>query len=287
SAYLDEGGEFSVEANPESLTKEKARLMKKCGVNRVSLGIQSSSPRLLAILGRKHTFADAEEAIALLKEQGIANINADMMYALPGESEAELMADIQAFLSLGVDHISAYSLILEDNTLFKAKGLSEAGQDEQGKSYETILQAFRDAGYERYEVSNFARNGRRCRHNLTYWKNEKYYGFGLGAASYLGNERRKNTFNLTAYLAGKTIVERETVSEKDELEYFLLCNLRLAEGFEPDVFAQKFGLPFEEKCPTAAELFQLGLLINEGNRVRASDYGLLTLDSILVKLFAD
>lgn len=281
------GGEFSLEANPESFDEEKAALCARYGVNRLSFGIQTSHPRLLALLGRKHDFAMAKEAIRRAKEAGISNVNADLMYALPGESEEEFEEDLRAFFDLDLPHYSCYSLILEEDTVFAKHGLRETDQDTQGACYERLLSYARKRGYRRYEVSNFAKPGMESKHNRVYWRDEEYYGVGLGASGYVNDTRYANVRSLPLYLRepGKR-AEEELVGEEDARSYFLLCFLRLEEGFSREEYEKRFGASFEEEFPAARTLYSRGLLENADGRVRATDRGMMLLDSVLVDLFA-
>lgn len=288
SPYLKEGGEFSCEANPESCQEEKVAIWKKHGVNRVSLGVQSSHPSFLSLMGRSHRFEDAKSAVSLLKKAGITNMNCDLIYALPGETLEELKEDIEAFCSLQIPHLSAYSLILEDATIFSFKGIQEASQDVQGEMLEFVVEALKRHGYRHYEVSNFAIPGHECRHNLVYWKDEPYYGVGLGASGYVGPLRYTNTKSLSLYIkgakAGRIERKEETVSLHDDLLYFLLCNLRLAEGFDQKDFELRFGKTFESACPGYEKCLKSGLLVQEGGRFHCSERGICLLDSVLLEL---
>ena len=288
SPYLKEEGEFSCEANPESCQEEKIAIWKKHGVNRVSIGVQSSHPSLLSFMGRNHTFLDAKNAICLLKKAGITNINCDLIYALPGETLGELKEDIDAFCSLQIPHLSAYSFILEDATIFSFKGIKETSQDVQGEMLEALTDELKRRGYRHYEVSNFAIPGQECRHNLVYWKDEHYFGVGLGASGYVGHLRYTNTKSLSLYIKGarEGRVERneENVSLQDDLLYFLLCNLRLTEGFDQKDFQTRFGKTFESACPGYEKCLKSGLLVHEGGRFHCSERGIRLLDSILLDL---
>ncbi len=285
-ALLKEGGEFTVEANPENLSDAKIELLKKYGVTRVSLGVQSSLPRLLNLMGRQHDFSLAKTVISHLRKAGIHNINVDLMFALPGETLEELDQDIAAFLSLKVPHLSAYSLILEDKTVFKARGFAEANQDEQASEYERILERLNQAGYERYEVSNFALPGFRSLHNQTYWHDEPYFGLGMGASGYLDGVRYKNTPSLREYLAGKTRVEEEKVEGQSAIEDFLLTNLRLADGFELSRYEQRFGATaLDTLLEKAKKPMAVGLLEVSDTVMKPTDRGILLLDSVLLDLF--
>ena len=284
SPLLEEGGEFSFEANPESLSEEKIALLSSFKVNRVSLGVESSLDKFLSLMNRKHTFEDVKNVVATLRKHGITNINVDWIYALPGETLEDLKEEEKAFLSLGVPHISAYTLILEDGTLFKVEGKQEASEDEQGEQYEEVLSCLRKAGYRRYEVSNFALPGHECRHNLTYWKDEEYYGIGLGAAGFLDGVRYTNTRSLSLYIKGQGLRESEESSGEEE---FLLSNLRLEEGFALSSFEKKFHKDFRlaYKKPLL-KMEKEGLLQEKEGRIVPSDRGLECLDYVLLALFS-
>ena len=284
--YLDEDYEFSIEANPETLDEEKAKTLASCGVNRVSIGMQTASPRLLEKLGRRHTFEDVEKAVGFLRSSGIANINIDLMYGLPEENMEEVQADLEAFFSLGVPHVSAYSLILEQGTSFYVRGVKPLDDDAQQAQFEYIRDCLEKHCYARYEISNFARPGCQCRHNKTYWKDEPYYGVGLGAAGYVGKVRYVNTKNLRKYLAGECLGEEETLDEASEIEDFLLTNLRLVEGFDPAEFEARFRQSFSKRFgEKAARLLDRGLLYIGEDAIRATSRGLDLLDTVLVALF--
>lgn len=283
SPHLNPGGEFSFEANPESLSEEKIALLKRYGVNRVSLGVQSSLPKYLSLLGRKHSFEQAKEAVERLKKAGIDNLNADWMIALPGEKLSDIKEEEKAFLRLNVPHLSVYTLILEQGTEFSFRRIQEASQDEQGEQYEEVLSFLREQGYDRYEVSNFARPGYQCRHNRTYWKDQEYYGVGLGAAGSVGNVRYKNTSSLSSYIKGKGLSQNQ---EESGVEEFFLTNLRLEEGFSLEEYSARFHSSFlEDYQGEFAKLQQQGLLRFEGGRVFPSDRGMELLDLILLELF--
>lgn len=280
------GGEFTIEGNPEDIDEPLLRLCLKHGVNRLSLGVQSSSPRLLSFMGRHHTFDDARKAFSLAKDLGFEELSADMIYALPGESLSEVKEDIAAFLSLSLPHLSAYCLSVSPGSSFFARSVKEADDEEAATQYKAILEAFREKGYERYEVSNFALPGHYSRHNLTYWRDEEYVGVGLGACGYLDGKRYANTKNLTAYLSGKRVENEETLTKESELEDYFLTNLRLARGFDLMSFRQRFGFDFFESYRKAYEkLVAAGLLTAKNGRVFATDSGILLLDRILLELF--
>lgn len=284
--YLAENGEFSIEANPETLTEEKIAVLAKNGINRVSMGVQSFHPRLLNLMGRKHDASCIEEKVALLRKYGIDNINLDLMFALPDETLDELKADIEKIVALKPTHVSAYSLILEEGTKFSRQGMVEASQDDQADQYELIWNYLEEHDYHRYEVSNFALGGYKCRHNLHYWKDHDYDAVGLGASGHKGNIRYKNTISFPAYVNQTDEGEIETLDREEEIECFLLSNLRLVDGFPLDAYQARFGSSFlEDKAAAIEELKDRGLLTIENGTVKAKDDALLLLDQILVSLF--
>jgi oxygen-independent coproporphyrinogen III oxidase len=283
---LSNGGEFTCEANPESLSEAKLALMRLYGVNRLSIGIESSSPRLLKLMGRNHDFADSALAVERARKAGFDNISGDFIYALPHEGMATLQKDIARLLSLKLEHLSAYCLSVNPGTRFAAEGYREMEEGKQADQYEAILASFRAAGYDRYEVSSFCRPGRKSRHNLVYWTDEEYYGTGLGASGYVRGIRYDNTKNLKAYLEHRWRCHEETVTPQDELKYYFTTNLRLEEGFALSSFRRRFGFDFFSVYREKAEkLAQEGLLTLLPSRVKATDRGILLLDRILLALY--
>ena len=279
--------EFSVEANPESLTEEKIALFVKYGVNRVSLGVQTSTPEGLEILGRKHSFEDAKVAVLLLRKAGIENINVDWMYGYPEETFEMVQKDIDAFLSLGVPHLSAYSLILEEGTTFAARKVEPLDDDTQQEMFEQIMDALAKAGYVRYEVSNFSLPGYQCEHNKAYWKDLDYLGVGLGAAGSVGDIRYKNTLSLKEYLDGHYDGEIEELDLEDHKQVFFLTNLRLVEGFALAEYRRRFGTDFmDDYGETFKEISEDGMLECVDGYVRATHQGMNFLDMVLLHLYS-
>jgi len=283
--YLENNGEFTIEVNPENITLEKLQIMKKYGINRISIGMQTSSEEYLKLINRA-PFDVFLKAYNLIREVGFSNVNIDLMYALPNESIEIVKKDLKTILELDPEHISTYSLILEENSVFSKKGFKEEDQDVQASQYELILSTLRDAGYRRYEVSNFAKKGRESRHNLTYWKDKEYVGCGLGASGFIGTKRYTNTRSLSTYLKGKYIETSEEVNFEESIKYFFLTNLRLDIGFSLDEFKQKFGFDFLEKYQSQyGKLYKENLLFKEDGWIKPTDKGILLLDRILVDLF--
>ncbi len=282
---LLEDGEFSIEANPETINEEVLNCLKKNGINRLSIGAQTSSPKWLSYLGRTHSFEDVRKAVSLAKEKGFENINVDMMYGFQGQSKEELLDDIDNFLSLDVPHISAYSLIVEEGTILKNNKAKE-DEDLQGDFYEIIVSKLKEAGYIHYEVSNYCKKGYECRHNLTYWKDEEYDALGLGASGYAKGVRYTYTKNFTAYLTNKHKDSEETISPEDDVKFYLTTNLRLLNGFDLDDFEKRFSYRFEERFDKEIDkLINGGLLTISDNKCHATETGILLLDRILIEFY--
>lgn len=283
SILLNEGGEFSVEANVENLSKEKLLLMKKYGVNRLSIGVESTHDNILKEINRHHTFYDAINKVRLAKEMGFSRINVDLIYGLPNQKKTLLVEDLKNLLSLDVGHISIYSLSVNPGSMFYNRGIKELDQDESREQYDLILETLREHGYKRYEISNFARKKEYSRHNLTYWRDLPYIGVGLGASGYIGNIRYTNTRSLSEYLKGNYITFKEEIDEKRHLEDYLMLNLRLEDGFKLKDFEETFGYSFKDKF---ADVVDQSLIVIDDETVRLTDDGLMILDRVLLKLFS-
>lgn len=285
SPLLINGGEFSVEANVENLTKTKLELMKKYQVNRLSLGVESTCDKCLKQIGRAHSFEEAKKAVELAKSYGFDNINVDLMFGFPGQNIDDLRNDLNNIIALNTQHISIYSLIVSPGTAFFNDGIKEQNEDSSRLFYDEILQSLRSVGYKRYEVSNFAKKGKESRHNLTYWQDKEYYGIGLGASGYIDGARYTNTKNIDSYINGKYVDVAEEVTDNERLEDFLLCNLRLEEGFLRKDFFDRFGIDFATKYKAQLpELTKNNLIIIENDRIKLSDDGIAIMDYILLKL---
>lgn len=238
--------EFTVECNVENLTEEKLRLMMQYGVNRLSIGVESSHPDRLQFLGRPYTKEDIQETIQLAKKVGFSNLNVDLIYALPGEDKKELEEDLSFLLSLDVSHLSTYSLMIQNNTKLSLQGYHEIDQDLDRTMYEIIHHRLTSSGYCHYEISNFAKPGYESKHNLVYWRNEEYYGFGLGASGYLSSVRYTNTRSLTEYIKKNFHREREKITPQLDRENEIMLGFRMREGVNKERFQKKFGKDLKE-----------------------------------------
>ena len=285
SPLLVEGGEFNVEANVENLSREKLDLMDTYGVTRLSIGVQSTSNKRLKEIGRSHTYEDAFKVVNEAKKHNFKSINVDLIYGFEGESEQDLLDDLHNIIALDIDHISIYSLIVSKGTVFYNEHYKEQNQEDSRHFYDVILKTLREAGYERYEISNFARNKMYSQHNLTYWKDQEYYGVGLGASGYLNGIRYENTKNLDRYLVGNKIESQEEITLEKDIEYFLITNLRLEQGFKLIDFKDRLGIDFLEHFKGKYEKFVIsGHIIIDQERVRLSDEGLMIMDYILLQI---
>lgn len=266
--------EFTVEMNPKTADIEKLETMRRMGVNRLSVGVQSFRDNELRALGRVHTAADAKEAIALARKAGFENISIDLMSAIPYQTEESFAESLKTAISEEVDHISCYSLILEEGTpLFdsvKNGEITLCDEDTERNIYEYAVDTLEKNGYKQYEISNFAKNGKRSRHNLKYWKAEEYIGIGLSAHSYSGNVRFSNTGSIDEYIRGgkREITE---LTEKDKMSEFMFLGLRMTEGVEKSDFSERFGRDIYEVFKDPLDKFtKTGFLIDEGGRIRLS-----------------
>lgn len=283
---LEKDGEFTCEANVENLTPSKIDLMVKYGVNRLSIGVQSTHDQRLKAIGRHHSYADVINVINLAKQQGITNINVDLMYGFPGQKWYETRDDVVNLLKLGTTHISIYSLTVSKGTKFYSDKVQPQNEDDAVYFYQQITRLMRANGFKRYEVSNYAKPGFESKHNLTYWHNEEYCGVGLGASGYLGNIRYTNTRSLKEYLEGH-YKEIEEIVEKDlQVQYYLMTHLRLEDGFNLDEFKERFNEDIlETKGAEIKAMIQRNQMQIKGRNLSFTDQGILLMDTLILDLF--
>ena len=268
--------EYTFEANPESLSLNKIKLLKSHGVNRVSLGVQTTDDKILQAVNRDHSFEQVKTAVKNLKNNGIDRINVDLILGLPHTSEKILRKDLENILSLNVKHVSCYGLTVNPHTVLFNKGFKEPEGDVLRQYYDIVEEILTKNGFVHYEVSNWAKPGYQSEHNLTYWRNEQYFGCGLGASGYLGEARYKNTVNLSQYLERVFVSEKEEVSSRDKLTYQIMLNLRTIEGL---------GIEFvKDKTKEIEELISGGFLKKEEGQIIPTYEGMMTLDQIILKL---
>ena len=284
-AYADGVQEYTFEANPESLSLGKIKMLKAHGVNRVSIGVQTTNGEILKLVNRNHNFVQVKEAIKNLKDSGIANINVDLILGLPHSSKTILREDLKNILSLDVKHISCYGLTVNPHTALYNKGFKEPKGDVLRDYYDIVEETLINNGFIHYEVSNWCKPGYQSEHNLTYWRNDQYYGCGLGASGYIGETRYKNTINLSQYLKRAFVFEKETVSKKDQLTYQIMLNLRTLEGLDLDFLKNEFGVDlWQEKKSEIETLISQGLIYLKDNHIIPTYEGMMILDSLILKL---
>lgn len=289
--------EFSIEANPGALDIDTLAAMVAGGVNRVSLGVQSFDDEELAMLGRPHTAREARGVIDAITAAGIDNWSLDLIYALPGQSLQRWQQTLQEALSCQPSHLSCYALSFEEGTAFHeamASGeLDEMSDEPQRRCYERACELVGEAGFVHYELSNFARPGRECRHNLTYWRNEPYLGIGPAAASYVDGERRTNHPDLMAWLEAVEADDAppactERLTGPMAMAETLMLGLRLIEGVDRGAFARRFGMDVLDALPeTVARYRQQDLLEVTGRHLRLAPRARFVSDSILADFVAE
>ncbi|MBQ1787875.1 MAG: radical SAM family heme chaperone HemW [Erysipelotrichaceae bacterium] len=242
--------EYTIEVNPESLDQRKIDIMKKHGINRVSMGLQSADDNLLKTIGRRHSFDDVKDRIALLKDNGISNISIDLMYSLPGQTMQILQDTLNKALDLNIPHISLYSLTVEENSVFGKKGISSLDEDIEADMYELIEQRLSEKGYIHYEVSNYCLNGYESRHNLGYWNYDDFLGLSLGAAGKIGNSRYTNTRSFEKYFNETDIRDEDLHLSREEMMFEnIMMSLRTIYGLDIEAFNRKYDCDLLKEYP--------------------------------------
>ena len=286
--------EWTCESNPGTLTREKARIMKDHGVNRVSLGVQSFNPAALEFLGRIHSADEARDGYELLRTEGFANINLDLMYGIPGSDKHVVDADLTELIRLQPDHASCYCLIFEDGTPLaelRNKGYVKEVEDEpELEQYTLVRTRLADAGYGQYENSNFALPGRECRHNLLYWGAGEYQGCGPSAHSHWQGQRFGNVRKLEAYCkalleGGEVRAFTESLPPEAKARETLVMALRRTRGINRAEFKAWTGYDYRDLCGDTIDwLCQTGLLQETGDRIHLTEQGLFVSDGVFAEL---
>lgn len=236
---LSKNYEYTFECNIENITEEKLKLLKENKINRLSIGVQSFNQKILNFLERKYTKKDIINKINLAKKY-FKNINIDLIYAVPNQTLEDLENDLKEFIKLDITHISTYSLILEDNTKLKINKTEYIDEDLDSNMYNLIKKILKKNNFNHYEVSNFTKKGYESQHNLNYWNNNKYYGFGLGASGYINNIRYTNTRSINNYINKKYILETEVIDKITDIENEMILGLRKIKGINKQNFYNKF-----------------------------------------------
>ena len=296
--YIEETAEISMEGNPGTLTKEHLAAYRAAGVNRLSIGVQSMDDALLGAIGRIHTAAQARQAMRLAREAGFDNVNLDLMNGLPGQSAAQWEETLRAAIELEPEHLSCYNLILEEGTpLFDAAAAGTCAplpdEDAMIAMDELTARLLEGAGYRRYEVSNYARPGRECRHNVVYWECESYLGIGCAAHGEMDGVRISHTENMQEYIANcenlASLNRKEgNNTREDRMFERMMMGLRQVRGMDAARFTRDFGAAPEEIWPkTIPEMTRAGLLAREGDRLCLSARGMDVMNGVLTAMMEE
>ena len=296
--------EISIETNPGTLSREKLKSYKDVGINRLSIGLQSTNNQELKLLGRIHTYEEFLENYHLARELGYSNINIDLMSGLPGQSVEAWEESLQKVLALKPEHISAYSLIIEEGTPFyerygdknasdideeNSRGNGNIDEETDRLIYSKTKEMLELHGYNRYEISNYARQGYECKHNKSYWERIPYLGLGLGSSSLIDNTRYNNEENLRNYIknSSKPSLLRKNLinlSKEEAMEEFMFLGLRLTKGISKTKFQQEFGIPIEEIFHKQInQSIKEGVLEEIADTIRLTDYGLDVSNHVLAR----
>ena len=283
--------EISCEMNPGTVTPEFLSVCVENGVNRVSLGAQSSLDHLLSSIGRIHTFRQVREAADLLRSFGLTNFNLDMMLGLPGQTMEDVRQTLDDFLALSPAHLSCYALIVEEGTLMEKKVDSGEwtlpDEDTERDMYELARETLEKNGYRQYEISNFAKDGFVCRHNRDCWLRHEYLGVGVAACGFIGNVRTRNPGTIPAYLRGDP-QEQTVLTEEDARFESVMLGLRLTEGLPESVFRKAHGMGFREAFGKKLDVpLNDGRLLFENGVLRLTRYGMDVMNSVLVDLMPE
>ena len=276
--------EYSMECNPGNLTEEKLEVMKKYGVNRISMGLQAKQDNLLKGLGRIHNYKTFKENFLLAKKVGFNNINVDLMFGLPNQRLNEWEETLREIISLEPAHISAYSLIIEEGTafynLYENDKLKLPTEEEERKMYHLAKKILEENGFNQYEISNYAKEGKECRHNLAYWNMDNWIGVGSASASYMDGKRIKNISSVEEYIysineMGEAIEDLINISKIDNMEEFMFMGLRKINGIDENEFKNRFSMNINNVYGEIINKYiDEGLLIRESGRIFLSEKGI-------------
>ncbi len=283
--------EFSIEANPGTLTKKKLQAYINNGINRISIGLQSANEEELRTLGRIHTTKDFEKSITLAKEVGFESINVDIMYALPSQSLENLAKTIDYVSKLNPDHISAYCLKIEEGTPFykQKESLDLPSEEVEYQMYMYLCSELEEKGYKQYEISNFSKPGKECVHNLTYWLSKEYVGFGPSAHSYFNGKRYYYENDTEKYkkdalrvdFCPQKLYEEESEIEQGSMDEYVMLRLRLSRGIDLLEFKSKFNIDLEKAYPKITDYYKDGYVVKENGAVHFTPKGFFVSNFIL------
>ena len=282
---VENDAEITMECNPATANGEYLMGIRREGVNRLSIGLQSADDRELAALGRIHTFGDFLTTYDAARRAGFDNISADLMFGIPEQTRESFRDTLRRVTALYPEHLSVYGLILEEGTPFyrMRDTLALPDEDTESDMYRDAVAFLHERGYDRYEISNFSRRGRVSRHNYRYWDCREYLGFGVAAHSYFGGERVSHSRDFDGYLAGRDITdERVTVTEKDARDEYVMLRMRLADGVDETQYRARFGEDFRAHYGVRLEPYiREGFVSADGGRYRFTDSGFYVSNAIL------
>lgn len=294
---LDENIEFTIECNPGTVDREKLIVMKEGGINRISMGLQAVQNSLLKEIGRIHSYKNFEDNFKLAREVGFDNINVDLMFGLPNQSVEEWKESLELVTSLGVDHISAYSLIVEEGTPFykmwERDKLMLPSENDERDMYKITKEILTGLGYSQYEISNYSKDGKDCFHNKVYWKLDEYIGVGSASSSYYEGKRIKHIEDVAKYI--EKINNNESIiqeiienSEKDNMEEFMFMGLRLMEGINIEEFNRRFSSNLLNVYKEVVQNnIKKGLLVSEDGYIRLTEKGVELSNSVMSDFILD
>ncbi|MFC0558001.1 radical SAM family heme chaperone HemW [Halalkalibacter alkalisediminis] len=293
---LTEVEEFTIEVNPDSIEEEKLRVLKDHGINRLSMGVQTFKENLLKEIGRTHSRESVVDAIARSREAGFENISLDLMFGLPSQKPRDFQETILEAMALGVEHLSAYSLKVEEKTVFYIRQrqgkLTLPPEEDEIIMYEQLLAETKKAGYHQYEISNFAKTGYESKHNLVYWDNQEYYGFGAGAHGYVNQVRYQNHGPLPKYLRAiaadvAPVLTEHQVTPIERIEEAMFMGLRKRVGVNRTEFNRIYGRSLEECFGEQIERLQKrGLLQSDEYGIKLTEEGLLLSNEVFEQFIA-
>lgn len=289
--------EYTVECNPGSITREKLEIMKKYGVNRLSMGLQAIQNNLLKDIGRIHSYEVFKENFELARSVGFKNINVDLMFALPNQKVSEWKESLESIIALEPEHISAYSLIIEEGTrfysLYEKDRLRLPNEDDEREMYHMAKSTLKDSGYKQYEISNYAKEGFECRHNIIYWRMQNWIGLGSAASSHVDGERFTNCIEVEKYIQamenGSSAREESHINkEYENIEEFMFMGLRMIEGISIREFERRFDKSVEEVYGSKIDKFvRLGLLKKDDKRIYLTDKGIEYSNNVMSEMILE
>lgn len=278
--------EFTFECNIENITLEKMKFLKEHGVNRLSVGVETFHDKYLNFLNRHHSVIEVKNKIEMMKQVGFDNINVDLIYALPNETVEEVSEDIQFFLKLDIPHISTYSLMIEPKTKLGIEHVEEIDEELDFEMYQEIDKILKQNGYLHYEISNFSKPNYESKHNLVYWNNDEYYGFGMGASGYVDGVRYDNTRNFHDYMNKCYRFESESLSLNEKIENEFILGFRKLDGISLKSFYDRYQKDFR-KYPVIDRLLKEGKLVFVDGNIRISDEYVYVSNQILCQLIGE